>query len=694
MPTEAVPGSTITYNLISYDEERREREDDREGLMSARTLDALADVSDTDVFLLSHGWRGDVPAARSPYGRWIAAMAACAGDVARMKAKRPRFRPLLVGLHWPSEPWGDDSITGAASFDTAGADPVEDLVEEAAAKTVDTPTARSALRTIVTSTLIDNNPPRLPAEVRAAYAALDRETGLGHGGEAAAPGDDRELFDAEAIQDTRRSFPMADAPDDLPVFNGINGSTGDYSINVRSLAELSRVAHGLSIDESHLRDLREKEANATPSFAPIQGVDVRDLSQTGWGVIFPSDVAPAVKEALAPLLARRKAQANAKRPLFRVFDAADAYRKGEKKDDYLKRLPHSVGGGRGVGPGQANPKKIPYYLMLVGDPESIPYCVQYELDVDYAVGRLSFETPQEYADYASAVIASEQSAMAAPKRAVLFGAKNRGDRATKFSAERLVTPLQGQLTEDSPDWNVERLLGEDATKVKLSEILGGARTPSVLFTATHGMVFDNGDPRQFTHQGALLCQDWPGPLAAKKRITEDLYFSRDDVAAGAKVKNMIAFFFACYGAGTPQFDDFGHKEGVFPRIAPHDLVAGLPRRLLGLPGGGALAVVGHVERAWSFSFLWGRAGEQLDTYQQALVQLFAGLPVGAALEAMNAFYASISTMLVNEIDDIKHGRIPDDVDLSGLWTAANDARNFALLGDPAVRLPQGTVGDV
>jgi hypothetical protein len=482
---------------------------------------------------------------------------------------------------------------------------------------------------------------------------------------------------------------MADAPDDLPVFNGINGSTGDYATKIGSVAEVSKVAQGLSIDESHLRDLREKEAKATPSYAPIQGVDVRDLAQTGWGVIFPS-----VKEALTPLLMRRESQASAKRPLFRLFDGADAYFKGETKDDYLKRLPHSIGGGKGVGPGQANPKKIPYYLMLVGGPESIPYRVQYELDVDYAVGRLSFETPDEYADYAAAVVTSEQSATAAPKRAVLFGAKNRGDRATKFSAEHLVTPLHGLVTEDSPDWVVERLLGEVATKAKLSETLGGDRTPSVLFTATHGMVFDLDDPRLVAHQGALLCQDWPGPLAPKKRITEDLYFSRDDVAAGAKVKNLIAFFFACYGAGTPQFDDFGQKEGVFPQIAPHDLVAGLPRRLLGLPGGGALAVVGHIDRAWTYSFLWGRAGEQLDVYQQALVQLFAGFPVGAAMEAVNAFYASIATILVNEIEQIKRRKVPDDVDLSGLWTAANDARNFALFGDPAVRLPQGTVGYV
>src|SRR4051794_28435433 len=124
-------------------------------------------------------------------------------------------------------------------------------------------------------------------------------------------------------------------------FNGVNGSTGDYATKVRSVAELSRVAQGLSIDESHLRDLQQKEAVAAPSFAPIQGVEVRDLAQTGWGVIFPFDADPTVKEALAPLLKLREAQSNTRKALFRVFEGTDAYRKGEKKDDYLKRLPHS-----------------------------------------------------------------------------------------------------------------------------------------------------------------------------------------------------------------------------------------------------------------------------------------------------------------------------------------------------------------
>ncbi len=44
---------------------------------------------------------------------------------------------------------------------------------------------------------------------------------------------------------------MDDASESM-VFNGINGTTGDYATKLGSVAELSLVAQGLSIDESHL----------------------------------------------------------------------------------------------------------------------------------------------------------------------------------------------------------------------------------------------------------------------------------------------------------------------------------------------------------------------------------------------------------------------------------------------------------
>jgi DNA/RNA endonuclease G (NUC1) len=485
----------------------------------------------------------------------------------------------------------------------------------------------------------------------------------------------------------------------MVTFNGINGRTGDYLIPAQTVEQLVVAARGEDVTQQLKSELAAKRREvAEGSFGIRPGHDASNLQEAGWGIIAPENVSPAVLEALKPLIDLRKAQAGAKKEhYFRQFIGPArtstsgqrlprGYRAGETKDEFLAY--------HGKGPGLADPEVVPYYLLLVGSPEEIPYSFQYQLDLQYAVGRLWFESVEEYAHYARSVVTAETGQVVLPRKAVFFGTENSDDPATRMSARDLVGPLAadllGKLSPGSLPWTADLVRGEgQATKARLAALLGGAETPALLFTASHGMGFPSDDPRQLPHQGALLCQDWPGPRQHRGEIPHDHYFAADDIGSDARLLGTIAFHFACYGAGTPRLDDFpSNSLRTANVVAPRPFVSQLPRRLLGHARGGALAVIGHVERAWGCSILWEEAGRQIQAFEDALRLLMEGAPVGFATEAINQRYADVGTSLSTLLDRIRReGYQADPFDLARQWTANNDARGYAVVGDPAVRLP-------
>ena len=474
--------------------------------------------------------------------------------------------------------------------------------------------------------------------------------------------------------------------DDAFVFNGIDATSGRYLLPPLSPAVLSSMAQGQAQDERHAKELKWRHHAASErALAPKEGVDPKDLAQTGWGVVFPAGPDRSVREALAELLDHRRLQASQDcEKRYREFSGWEGYRENETKQEFLAR--------HGAGPGPVDPDVVPYYLLLVGDPEAIPYDFQYHLDVQYAVGRICFDRLEDYAAYARSVVACERGEVVAARRVAFFGTHNDDDPATALSAQQLVGPLAETIARENSAWSVQTVVGEAATKGRLLELTGGPDRPAVLFTASHGVAFPSGHPLQLSDQGGLVCQEWPGPSAQAGPLSPDQYFSGRDLDDGSRLHGLIAFHFACFCAGTPRNDGFSHAMPGQPgELAAHPFVAGLPKRALAHPGGGALAVLGHVDRAWGYSFSWPQAGRQTEVYRSCLTRLLDGHPIGSAFEYFNERYAELSTELSAVLEDIKYGKVPDHLAVSTLWTANNDARGFTIIGDPAVRLPLGTV---
>jgi len=480
--------------------------------------------------------------------------------------------------------------------------------------------------------------------------------------------------------------------DDTLVFNGIDGRTGGYLLPSIDVAQLARIAFGHAPSATE-RDDVDVRLSLDIDYPLKEGEDPDDLSQAGWAVVFPfvrkgSEAAShqaALREALGPLLALRRAQASRRDDRrYRECVGPDAYRPGETKQQFLTRM--------GAGTGPVDPGKFPYYVLLVASPEEIPYRMQYQLDVQYAVGRIHFDTVEEYARYAANVVDAETRPGRAARTVALWGVENPGDRATRASARHLIAPLADYLERGQADpWQVTRFLGEDATKARLAALLGGD-APSLLVTASHGIGFPAGDPRQRSDQGALVCQDWAGPHSGS--LTADHYFSGDDIAADADLGGLVGFHFACFGAGTPRHDDFSRK-GESPAlvdIAPHAFVARLPQRMLGRARG-ALACIGHVDRAWASSFLQadprhaGAVTAQLAVFESTLQRLVDGRCVGHAMDHFDLRYAELASDLATRIEDAtRYDVAVDDHELAQLWIYANDARDYAVIGDPAVRI--------
>jgi hypothetical protein len=259
MGFERIPGTDVEYGLISFDADGKERPEGG-ALMSQQLIEKVKRDAVTNVFFFCHGWKGDLPAARDQYNRWIGAFAR-APERQRAATVFPDFAPLFIGLHWPSQPWGDEELGGGAFGAPEVAVSPDALLRSYLERLGDRPEIRRPLEIIINEARTNVAPEELSPQVRQAYVDLNQALGLGSAGVTGPPDADREAFDPDAAFEAANEAGAA--------FGGIN--LGSLLEPLRGLSYWTMKKRARSIGEGGMHSFLTDLQNATPARVHLMG---------------------------------------------------------------------------------------------------------------------------------------------------------------------------------------------------------------------------------------------------------------------------------------------------------------------------------------------------------------------------------------------------------------------------------------
>jgi hypothetical protein len=415
--------------------------------------------------------------------------------------------------------------------------------------------------------------------------------------------------------------------------------------------------------------------------------DPNELSKQRWGIIAPEGERwDRILELIAPLMRVREEAQGATALVYRfsaekerVVDSASAMR--WKQETFWHQ------GGIEA--------HLPRYLLLLGDLDELPLEVQQVLSTDAFVGRLAFPSEAGYAAYVSKVLRWEERSEREKRARMLFYTAWDGKPAISSAYYGLIDPnvracRTGQSLGTFPPTAEILELGSRQLALREQLLTQAAELgPGVLFSLSHGATADRDSRRE--RQGALMLPS-EGALLGK------------DVASRPFLPGGIWFFFACFSAGTPAFSSYEpwlrQLELRDPEVAQSlsselpqgetPFIAALPQAALANPDG-PLAVVGHVDLAWSYGFE-DHGHPTPSRFLGVLKALAEGGRAGAALHALQRFVneASVELTLLQRRREAGTSlpQLPvDPKRWAELWMVRQDLSNYILLGDPAVRLP-------
>lgn len=455
-------------------------------------------------------------------------------------------------------------------------------------------------------------------------------------------------------------------------------------------------------------------SSPAPSFLADITADANDLERQGWAVVVAASSEGARLEALVRQLCSARAEEQQADVLsIRVppgMDTAAAI--AWKKDVYPSLY------------GEEEARR-PRYLLILGDLDQVSWDTQQVLGQDGLLGRLACNGDDGYGAYVDKVLAWRRTPSPHDRARALFYTVQDGTSATLAGHTKLMQPCHDRCARAARDkprsFPASAVEAHGARTPDPDELLALAalRHPSVLLSMSHGL----GPPRR---------RPW-SPAEARARqgamsFGAEGALAGQDVAAAPFLPGGLWIYFACFGAGTPRTSAYHHWLELLARHGMAELepvratlrelderggfVSGLAKAALGNPDG-PLAILGHVDLAWSYSYEELRVGaDRRDDHRggrritgsnrslnffHLMSKLVAGERAGAASLALRLQLGAVSAELNAHYDRCKRrgaaegmieGATPAELlALGNLWMLHQDLLGYALLGDPAVQLP-------
>ena len=415
---------------------------------------------------------------------------------------------------------------------------------------------------------------------------------------------------------------------------------------------------------------------------PLADIKVWKDKDVGWGLVLPDrpgfspQQLASADDAPNPIRELRAQRGDA--PVFRYrpgwelrYTHLTTYRTGVEEIVPI----HSSLPGVGV-------NRLPFYLLIYGSPEVVPWGLQFNLNASRAVGRLDLEG-RGLRNYVDALRNDWNAAESDPHHALFWSANNGQADITRLMRDAIAQRIQNEFRNYAEMKQVRFVDGfdEGATAAMLVDALQELK-PGFILTTSHGQT---------------------GPLDDADTMARDLgllvdgnydFMQPEQFLAEWEPDGAIWYAHACCSAGSNATTMF---DGLVPAGSDVDLlikgvaslgsrVAPLPRALLGAKKP-LRAFVGQVEP----TFDWTMRQPDTNGYLTGPLQLalfnhlYQPEPLGMALRPCYEKLGSLYTEYDQAFQDFNNGADTTDT-LLFCQLAARDVQSMVILGDPTAML--------